>query len=216
MKITDITGWIYPGMWSYCKEYPGADITELPQPAFLGGRYSVFCQKFGIGGQSGTYIETKAHVDRKARPVTDYPADEFFFDCKIIRLEKKRPLEKISAGEIKARSPRIEKGDAVLIATGWDEKWCDGDFVQASPYISKDAGEWLIGRGIRLLGSDFPRFDNPSGPEFPWESFWEKVTFLLAPAVNLSGLSGDSFRLIALPIKVKGAAAAPARAVLVG
>ena len=202
-------------MWSYCKEYPGAEIAELPQPAFLKGRYRVFCQKFEIGGQSGTYIETKAHVDRDAPPVTDYPASEFFFGCKIIRLDKKGPLEKISLEEVMSRSPEIEKGDAVLISTGWDRKWHDDDFVSSSPCISGEAGEWLAGRGIKLLGSDFPRFDNPSAPEFPWGRFWEKVTFLLAPVVNLGEAASDTVRLIALPVKVRGAAAAPVRAVLI-
>jgi kynurenine formamidase len=215
VKITDITGWIYSGMWSCCREYPGAVVTELPQPGFLNGRYRVFCQKFEIGGQTGTYIETRAHAEENAPPLSDYRASDFFFECKIIKLCKKAPFEKISLDEIKSKSPPVEKGDAVLLSAGWDERWDDGDFVSASPFISKEAGEWLIGRGIKLLGADFPRFDNPSAPEFPWGLFWENVTFLMAPVVNLSGVLGEAVRLIALPIKVRGAAAAPARAVII-
>ncbi len=215
MKITDITGWIYSGMWSYCREYPGAEVSELPQPEFLNGRYRVFCQKFEIGGQSGTYIGTKAHVESAASPVTAHPASEFFFDCAVVRLGRKAPLEKISLEEIKSCSPPIREGDAVILSCGWDEKWHDDDFVSASPYISKEAGLWLIEKGIKLLGSDFPRFDNPKMPEFPWDEFWSRVTFLLAPVVNIAGVAGDRVRLISLPIKVKGAAAAPARAVII-
>ncbi len=215
MRITDITGTIYSGMWSYCREYPGAEISELPQPAFLNDRYRVFCQKFVIGGQTGTYIETKAHVESAASPVAAQPASEFFFDCRIIRLDRKSPLEKISLEEVRARSPAIKKGDAVLLNAGWDERWHEKDFVPASPYISREAGLWLIGKEIKLLGSDFPRFDNPEKPEFPWEDFWRNVTFLLAPVVNLSAVRNDSVRLISLPLKVEGAAAAPARAVVI-
>lgn len=215
MKVTDITGWIYSGMWSYCKEYPGADVSELPQPDFLKGRYSVFCQKFVIGGQSGTYIETKAHVESGAVPVTAHAASEFFFACRIVRLGRKAPSEKITLAEIKACSPSIRKGDAVILSCGWDAKWHDDDFVSSSPYMSYEAGLWLIEKGIKLLGSDFPRLDNPEKPEFPWDEFWRKVTFLLAPVVNISGITGSSGRLIALPLKIKGAAAAPVRAVVI-
>lgn len=215
MRVTDITGRIYSGMWSVCDEYPGAEISELPQPAFLNGRYSVFCRKFVIGGQTGTYIETRAHVDRSAPPLSAHSAEEFFFDCRIIRLDRKKPLEKISLEEVEARSPKIERGAAVLLNAGWDERWVDRDFVAASPYISKEAGLWLIQKGIRLLGSDFPRFDNPARPEFPWEVFWEKVPFLMAPVVNLSEVSNDIVRLVALPLKIEGAEAAPARAVVI-
>ncbi len=215
MKVIDITGWIHQGMWSYCKEYPGAKIKQLPQPEFLKGLYSVYCQGFEIGGQSGTYIETKAHVDKNAADVTEYPASDFFFQCKIIRLNKKKKNEKITADELKSSAPAIEEGDAVILQTGWDEKWFDPDFIDASPFISREAGEWLAGAGIKLLGADFPRFDNPSASEFPWELFWEKVKFLLAPVVNVSAAVKDAVELIALPIKIKGAAAAPARAVLI-
>jgi arylformamidase len=215
MRITDITGWIYSGMWSYCEEYPGAFISELPQPAFLEGKYRVFCQKFEIGGQSGTYIETKAHVQKSARPVTDYPASDFFFECKVVRREKKGPLEKITVDEIKTHSSGINRGDAVLLNAGWDSKWRDSDYVKNSPYISREAGEWLFARGIKLLGADFPRFDNPKKPEFPWDIFWKKVTFLLAPVVNLNEVKKENARLIALSLKIKGASAVPARAVVV-
>ncbi len=201
-------------MWSYCAEYPGAVISELPQPEFLEGRYDVFCQKFELGGQTGTYIETKAHVDRSARPVSDYPVSEFYFNCKIISVSDAGPSSRITADMLRLEAPAIEEGDAVLIRTGWDSKWFDSDFVSASPFISREAGEWLASQKIRLLGADFPRFDNPSHPEFPWDYFWDNVEFILAPVVNLSDAGGSDVKLFTAPIKIKNAYSAPTRAVL--
>ncbi len=202
-------------MWSYCEEYPGADIFELPQPGFLKNTCSVYCQKFEIGGQTGTYIETRAHVDKSARPVSEIRADRFFKNCKIIRLKRKKKSERITVEEIKRSAPRIKAGDAVLIHTGWDEKWDDKNFVEHSPFISKEAAEWLIGKGINLLGADFPRFDNVKSPEFPWGLFWDKVEFVLAPVVNLQNVRGDAVKLISLPLKIRGAVSTPTRAVVI-
>ncbi len=37
-RIRDISGWIYSGMWSYCPEYPGADIGELSRQSPMDAR----------------------------------------------------------------------------------------------------------------------------------------------------------------------------------
>lgn len=215
MKIVDITGPIYTGMWSYCPEYPGAVITELPQPEFLKGRYPVYCQKFEIGGQTGTYIETKAHVDKSANPVSELPVDKFILDCAIIRLSKKEAGEKITLEEVKSRSGPLHPGEAVLLSTGWDSRWRDPLYVEGSPFISREAAEWLIDKGITLLGADLPRFDNIKQPEFPWKLLWEKVELVLAPVVNLHQVRKDKVKLIAFPLKIGGACSTPTRAVVI-
>lgn len=213
-RIRDISGWIYNGMWSYCPEYPGAEITELPHPAFLPEDYPVYLQKFIVGGQTGTYIETKAHVDKSAEPVTALPLNSLFLPAVVIDVGRKQAHEPITLADVEHAGVLIRPGDAVLIRTGWDSMWDDADFVQCSPYIGYDAAIWLIDRGIGLLASDFPRFDNPSAMQFPWTRFWECVNLVLAPVTNLQGLSGRCGHLCAFPLKIRGACSTPCRAAL--
>ncbi len=215
MRVIDISGPIYTDMWSYCKEYPGAVIEELPQPQFLEDKYEVFCQKFIIGGQSGTYIETRAHVDKNAPPVVDYPLEEFVMDCVVIKLKEKGPLQPITLKDLKCNSPEINRGDAVLLSCGWDKRWREPDFVSKSPYISKEAAQWLLEHDIKLLGGDFPRFDNVEKMEFPWDLFWEKATFLLAPLTNLRNVKEERVILVSFPLKIEGAVASPCRAAII-
>ena len=214
MRIIDITGWIYNGMWQYCPGYPGARITECERPPFIPPDKEVYCQKFEIGGQSGTYIETEAHVNRNAAPVVDIPLEELFFDVVVVKLAEKDPLEKVTRKELMSINPDIREGDAVLLATGWDRKWRDSEFVDNSPYISRDAAHWLMDRRIKLLGSDFPRFDNIEAMEFPWERLWKDVKFILAPVVNLDKVIEERAKLCAFPIKIENAMGAPCRAAI--
>lgn len=213
-RIRDISGWIYNGMWSYCPEYPGAEISELPQPAFLPKDYPVYLQKFAIGGQTGTYIETRGHVDRSAVPVTQLPLECFCRPAVVIDAGAKRDSEPVTLADVEHAGVQIRQGDAVLLSTGWDRKWDDADFVEKSPYISREAALWLFDRKIGMLGADFPRFDLPSASQFPWTEFWDKVNLLLAPVTNLRGLSGRCGDLIAFPLKIRGACATPCRAAL--
>ncbi|MHB9025331.1 MAG: cyclase family protein [Armatimonadota bacterium] len=213
MKLRDITGWIYPGMWSYCPEYPGAEISDLPRPAFLPDDYPVYLQRFVIGGQTGTYIETRAHVDPSAEPVTALPLDEFYRPVVVIDVGRKGPREPVTLADVKGAP--IQPGDAVLLRSDWDSKWDDPKYVPGSPYIQREAALWLFDQGIGLLGSDFPCFDTPEAMQFPWAEFWARVNLLLAPVTNLTGLSGRCGHLLALPLKIRGACATPCRAVIV-
>jgi kynurenine formamidase len=210
-RVRDISGWIYTGMWAYCPEYPGAEITELPHPAFLPPDYPVYLQKFVIGGQTGTYIETRAHMDRGAEPVSALPLDEFYRPAVVIDVGSKRANEAVTLADLDRVKPDLRPGDAALLCTGWDAKWDDPDYVEGSPYIEREAALWLIGQRIGLLGADFPRFDLPSAMQFPWPEFWQAVNLLLAPLTNLQGLSGRCGYLVAFPLKIRGACATPCR-----
>ena len=176
--------------------------------------YPVYLQRFAIGGQTGTYIETKAHVDRMATPVTELPLSAFRLPAVVIDVGRKGAGEAVVLGDLLAADPSLRPGDAVLLRTGWDEYWESPRFVADSPYIERRAARWLIGHDLALLGSDFPRFDRLPDMQFPWEEFWAKVGLLLAPVTNLGGLSGRCGTLLAFPLKIRGACAAPCRAAL--
>ena len=100
MRYVDITGWIETGMWSYSSAYPGAEISECPHPPELPDDYEVYCQRFEIGSQSGTYIETKAHVDRSATPVSECPIGDFVMPAVILRVGRKGPNEPVRLEEL--------------------------------------------------------------------------------------------------------------------
>lgn len=214
IKITDITGWIHNDMWQYGPTYPGAKISECKKPDFIPKEVDVYCQKFEIGGQSGTYIETEAHVNKKATPIVDILLEELFMDVVVVKLSKKNALEKITIRELKEINPDIRIGDAVLLSSGWDKKWRDADFVDGSPYISCEAANWLLDKKIKLLGSDFPRFDNIKTREFPWQRFWKDAKFILSPVVNLDSVKEKRAKLCAFPLKIEGAMGTPCRAAI--
>ena len=158
-------------------------------------------------------------MDKSAQPVAEIPIEKFIFDCTIIRLSSKKPRERITLEEVREKVSSadisIQAGEALLLNTGWDVKWRDPDYVEESPFISRKAGEWLIDKGISLLGADFPRFDSIKQPEFPWPLFWEKVEFILAPVVNLHQVKKKKVKLIVFPLKIEGACASPVRAVVI-
>lgn len=215
MSFVDITGWIYDGMWSYSSAYPGAKISECPHPPELPADYPVYCQRFELGGQSGTYIETRAHVDPAATPVSQCPVGDFAMDAVVLRAPRKEPNAPVRLAELQATGVAPIPGGAVIIATGWDTHWNRPRyFVEGSPYLEPDAARWLFSHGIRCLAVDFPRLDYVPRPCFPWSELWEQVPYLLAPVVNVFEQRFAHGRLYAFPLKIRRAMGTPVRAVL--
>ncbi len=215
MRYIDLSGWIENDMWQSVSNYPGATITEIPQPPEEEGEDPCYNQKFVLSGQSGTYIETKAHVDRTATAVTECPIGDFVMNCVILRLSAKEKGEPIEVDELRALNVEVPADSAVLLATGWDVHWHEAThFVEGSPYITAEAAHWLFERDIRLLGADIPRFDCPRSPVFPWDAFWASVPYLLAPVTNIFHQPFVYGRMFCFPLKIRGAMGTPVRAVL--
>jgi arylformamidase len=214
-RFVDLSGWIDNGMWSYFPEYPGACISECRHPKILPSNYELYCQTFLLGGQTGTYIETHAHVRKGATPLSACPLDSLVMPATVVRLKGKSDNSPILPADIEESLDRIQPEDAVILATGWDAHWDEARrFVEGSPYITAEAARLLFQRGIRCLAADFPRFDYLPNPCFPWGLFWQSVRFLLAPVCNVYEGAFTRGRLYAFPLKIRGAMGSPVRAAL--
>jgi arylformamidase len=94
----------------------------------------------------------------------------------------------------------------------WNDPYHDfnSDYVA----LNGDAAEWIVAKGIRLVGIDYLSIER-----FPDEQPYTHRTLLGAGVVILEGLDlravlpGD-YQLICLPLKLIGSDGAPARAVL--
>lgn len=105
-----------------------------------------------------------------------------------------------------------------MLFTGWDEKFESPDY-NIHPYLSIDAAEWIVGKGVKLLGIDCITVDLPTpmrqkGFEYPVHRILLGNGVLIAENVaNLGKVAGKKSRILALPLKVKGSDAGHARIV---
>ncbi|MDW8360737.1 MAG: cyclase family protein, partial [Candidatus Caldarchaeum sp.] len=75
--------------------------------------------------------------------------------------------------------PPIEKGDIVIINTGWHHYYGDSvAYFCYAPGLYKEAGEWFVRKQVKAVGVDLPAMDHPLGtrlaqgaghpPLMPW------------------------------------------------
>ena len=190
MKVIDITGVLYNGMWNYEPPFPTLAIRPLPEVEWV--ETKVYCDIFdGIHSQSGTYLETPAHLlgDKS------YPLEE---RCAITREMLERE--------------NIEEGKALLISCNWGRHWRDSRYLSASPYFTYEAMEYIVSKKPPLLGTDFARWENLDAPEGFFPMFYDANILMLAPCVNLEKIEKKNVSLTALPLNIEKTCCAPCRA----
>ncbi len=111
----------------------------------------------------------------------------------------------------------IERGDRVLVRYGWDSRWTTGlegrRFLEDWPGLSGDAAEYLVGKGVALVGCDTLAVDAAGSPENPaHHALLGNEVYVVENLKNLDRLPPFSL-FLALPLKIRGGSGSPVRAV---
>lgn len=221
-KIIDVTGVIQEGMWNYEAPYPRIKIKPMPPVPWVDTK--VFCEVFeGMHSQTGTYLETPAHFFGNDDPRTclliEVPVEKLVnVPCVVLNIgmigknpEKKRHGISVADLEGCQNAREIRAGDAILVGTGWGRYWMDEDYLVAGPYFTRDAMDWLIAKKPAILGGDSARWENLEQPQGFFPDFYAADILMAGPLVNLEGVTAPRCRLTALPLKIAGTCASPAR-----
>ncbi|HEB66109.1 MAG TPA: cyclase family protein [Chloroflexi bacterium] len=113
--------------------------------------------------------------------------------------------------EIPPRTRRL------LFKTRNSEWWAAGHTAFREDYValSADAAEYLVGRGVKVVGVDYLSVA-PFHDTVPTHQILLGGGVVIIEGLNLSGVSEGRYTLYCLPVKLLGTDGAPARAVLVG
>ena len=211
-KMVDITGPIYEGMWTYGPPYAPFRMEQVPPVDWVA--YPTYTQNIAMNVQTGTYLETAAHMFPEMRTIDMLRPEELFLDARVLYLDPKEASSPIREEEVTALTDGIRPGTAILVCTGWGLNWEAPRFLPDSPYFSAGAMDHLLSLRPALVGADMPRWDNLDDPQEFFGRFFRQDVLLLAPVMNLEEFGETSGKLIVLPLPIRGACASPARAIV--
>jgi len=222
MKIIDITGPIYEGMWNFGFPCGQFKILQLNFD-FLGHQY--FHEGFeGFVGNTGTCIETGATYNGYKNSISTHEIplekliniDAYVLQIPLEKLKDKDNRKYITAEDIKnAEKENIPENIAIIVSTGYGRNWDKKDYIEKSPFFKKGAIELLLHKKPIILCSDFPSWDNVLHPENNFDELFSTDTLVLANCINLEKIKKYRVKLIALPIKILDICICPARAVVI-
>ena len=95
MKVTDLTGDIYDGMWNYEPPFPSFQLKPLPEVPWV--KQKVYCEIFeGLHSQTGTYLETPAHFfgNENCYLLNEVPTQKLYqMPCRVLMVTLPDSLE---------------------------------------------------------------------------------------------------------------------------
>jgi len=160
-----------------------------------------------------THVDAPRHFVEGGTPVDRLPLDVLIGPALVV--EPRPTGNLITATDLGQLG--IRHTERLLIKTRNSDLWAGGpyDFEYGFVSLSKDAGRWLVSKGIRLVGVDYLSVDAFDAREPAVHRALLEQEVIVLEGLNLSQVPEGRYQLICLPLKVRDGDGAPARVVLV-
>lgn len=167
--------------------------------------------RMDISTHFGTHVDAPFHSIANGKTVDELSMDLLVGSCVVAEALEADRL--IRPSDLDSQVPQ---GTArVLIKTINSERYLhDSQFHEEFVALAPESIDFLVSRGVRLIGIDYysiAPFDDPVTVHTMFLGLGDTIAL---EAVDLCRVSAGQYRLICLPMKVKGASGAPARVLL--
>lgn len=160
----------------------------------------------------GTHADAPVHVESAWAASEALDVTAFVGPCVVVEL----PASHLHTDDIDVARIHALVGDApvsrVLLRTG--RSIADGSFPEDWPCLTADAAAWLVTRGVRLWGVDAPSVDRRQSKTLDVHHALLGAGAFVLENLNLHDVPAGLYELLAPPLAVHGADAAPVRALL--
>ncbi len=196
----------YPGLPS---PRIGAFRTHQESRPHYGGKAEFYLGKVEMVCNLGTYLDSPFHRYPDGTDLSQIPLESV---AGVPGIVLDVPL--LSARAITLDVSEAElRGRAVLVRTGWDQRWGTEGYWEPGPYLSAECIDRLISAGATLVGVDFWNVDNTEDPSRPAHTRLLGASILIVEHLgNLSALPRTGFRFYAVPLRIVRGASFPVRA----
>ena len=140
--------------------YPGQEDVRMFR-AVKHAQHGVLAWKVNTVMHTGTHMNAPLHLIQRGQDLSEIPEDRFFGNGVILSIPK-GSYETITAEDLEAAKPEVQKGDIVVIVTGWHHRYSDSlEYYGESPGLTKDAAEWLVKKEPKMVAVDTQQIDHP-------------------------------------------------------
>jgi len=210
MAIFDISISITPEM----PVWPGDPTVILEKVVSMDAGDHDNVSRLACSVHTGTHVDAPHHFLNDHRTVEALALDVLTGLAEVIQIAD--DVDVVTADNLDKAS--IQPGTArLLIKTRNSKLWASGDkrFDQDFVGISSDGAEWIVERGIKLVGIDYLSVA-PYNKSITTHQILLKPGIIILEGLNLGAVSPGPYELYCLPLKLVGSDGAPARAILIG
>lgn len=209
MKIFDISLTLSPDL----PVWPGDMPFELEQVDSIEAGADANVSRLSTSVHIGTHVDAPHHFLNDGRTVESLPLEVLTGPCYVTQLPD--GIEAITAESLDGMS-LPSNSVRILFGTRNSRLWAHGEneFQKDFVAISEDGAEWLVERGIRLVGLDYLSVA-PYTDSVPTHKILLQAGVVAVEGLDLSAVPRGFYELYCLPLKLQGSDGAPARAILI-
>jgi arylformamidase len=187
---------------------PPVKLTPSVHPS-RDGSHTIRLTAIDMGSHTGTHIDAPSHFVEGGRTLDQIPLDWLVGAATVFQIDGVRAISRKDLARFDWTN--VER---VLFKTANSAMWADSNFNRDFVALEPQAAQFLVERGVRLVGIDYLSID-------PFGSVAHPAHFALLPndVVVLEGLdlrqvTPGHYHMVALPLNLHGADGAPTRVIL--
>lgn len=221
-EIVDLSNDIFDGMTCYgspkttfWRWYSHEETSEKFE-----GRVSMEGHCFFATEHLGTHLDAPYHFNPDGKKIAEIPIAEVILPGCVVDMSHKGEWEAITGKDLEDGCTKmglsVRPGSAILVYTGWGEKFDDPELAIPRPYLDDTAADWVLEQDLQLIGVDLVSVEalevTPDIRPVHMKICGTNRVYMVEMLRNLKPLLGKDFWFFAVPIKLKNGTGAPVRA----
>jgi len=164
-----------------------------------------------LSSHAGTHLDAPAHFIAGGKTLDLYPLKRFLLHAHVVSTDDDESIKKDSLFGID-----INEGDALLFKTKNSLRGLSrqSTFADDFVYLSEDAAQSCLDLGVSMVGIDYLSVDKFGSDLSPVHDLLLRNDVLILEGLDLTKVHPGEYILLCTPLSVKGAEAAPTRAIL--
>lgn len=191
--------------------YPGDPAVSFQVHSSLERGDAVNVTALCLGSHSGTHVDAPSHFLRGGTPVDYLPLERLIGPAVVLNLPA--DVATVRAADLARHDLRGHR--RVLLRTRNSAVPVDAPFREDYCALAPDAAEYLVNRGVELVGIDALSIEPFGSEEYPVHHLLLGRGITILEGLDLSAISAGVYRLVCLPLLLEGLDGAPARTVLI-
>jgi arylformamidase len=195
--------------------WPGDPPVKIERVSELAGGAPFNVSRLHLGSHTGTHVDAPFHFVQRGLTVDKLPLDALVGPALVLDLED-LPGRTIQALDLAGLHPP-RSATRLLLKTRNSIFWADrqNEFEQAYVHLDVKAAEWLVRRGVRLVGLDYLSVEAFHSTTYGVHRTLLEAGLVVVEGLNLSDVPEGPCQLVCLPLKIEGGDGAPARVLVI-